>query len=180
MAGCVLPEPIFEEPPPAVPDEGILIEETIPSDTTVTAISQGAACNVTVELPEVLYPGGANPGAAPVFARFFLNLNNPNASAALTIYPLAFEGSADIRLQSANTEEPTLISLPSVTIDLSNYEAYLTQPTAGTPQPNTLEVVVSDGFSDNPTQLWLPVSQASEDPFSWYIDLTNCPSLVSP
>ena len=162
LAGCVLPEPIFEEPPPAVPDEGLVIEETLPElNTTVVAQTNSISgdCLVDVGLPEVLDPSGAT-----VFARFFLNLNNPNADQAITSFPLTFEGSGtggttDIELIEASETSVDLINLPRQEIDLNNYLPYLIQPTAGSPQPNTLQIFISDGFSNDPTQLWAPASQ---------------------
>jgi hypothetical protein len=173
LAGCVIPEPIFEEPPAPVPDEGLVIEEASPPYSSVPAQAQGLStdCFVDVSLPEVLDPSGA-----PVTARFFLNLNNANADQALTATPLPFEGSTDIALQAANEDQPTLQNLPLQVIDLNNYLAYLTQPTAASPQPNILEVFVSDGFSDDKTQLWAPSGTHSFDHTSWNIDLTGCTS----
>lgn len=177
----MLPEPIYQEAPPPVPDEGLLIEKAIPPDTTVTAHSSGVSCTVSVALPEVLYPSGANLGAATVYARFFLNLNNAEANEALTIYPLSFDGTFDLPLGPAITDEPTVLSLPTVTINLTNYETYFTQPTAGASQPNILEVFVSNGFNTDPAKnLWEPTAQASQDHNSWYVDLTNCPSFYAP
>ncbi len=180
MAGCVIPEPIFEEPPPAVPDEGLVIEETLPQSSTVTAQTVGGDCLVGVSLPEVLDPSGA-----PVTARFFLNLNNPDADQAVTALPLHFEGataagSIDVPLEVANEDEPNLINLPPQEIDLNSFLPFLTQPTGGAPQPNTLQIFISDGFSDDPTQLWAPAAQSSYAYAFWYIDLTDCPSLFIP
>jgi hypothetical protein len=165
-----------------VPDQGLVIEETLPlQNTTVVAETNSVSgdCFIDVGLPEVLDPSGAR-----VFARFFLNLYNPNADPAFTVFPLTFEGSSipgntDIELSAAGVS-PDLISLPRQVIDLNNYRPYLTQPTAGSPQPNTLQIFISDGFSNDPSQLWAPAAQSSYASTFWYVDLSHCPPPFTP
>src|SRR5208282_788849 len=114
LAGCVLPEPIFEEPPPEAPDQGLVIELPFPDSSTVVAETNPISgdCLVSVSLREVL-----NQSNAPeVTARFFLNLNNPNANQAVTALPLTFEGSGsggstDIALAQATETSLGLINL---------------------------------------------------------------------
>lgn len=184
----MLPEPVTEEPPPSTPDEAPVIQITSPAQTLVPA-SQSADgnCEITIGLPEVEDPSGA-----ALTARVFLNYNNPYLCGAedpncpATYEPLALENSGagvassfDFPLTAANVDNPMILELLPLTIDLSDYEDQLVPPSETTAAVlNYVEVVVSDGFTDANGDFIDPASGKSAIKTSWYIDLSACTELT--
>jgi hypothetical protein len=169
LAGCVIPEPITEEPPAVVPDQGLLIFSP-PPYSSVRAQPEGlsSTCIVNLSIPQVL-----DPSSAPLTARIFLNLDSSGPDQALTDAPLLFEGgTTDLQLGVANEGFPTLFSLPNQPINLSDYLPYL-QP-SGSSQPNFLSIFISDDFSDDQNTLWQPVAGKLYASVVLEIDLTEC------
>ncbi len=175
QAGCVIPEPITEEPPAVIPDEGLLIFTPLPY-SSVRAQTQGPSsdCLVNVSISQVL-----DPSSAPLTARIFLNLDSAGPPQALTDAPLLFEGgTTDLQLGEANEDEPTVFSLSNQVINLSNYLPYL-QP-SGSSQPNFLSIFISDDFSDDQATLWQPVAGKLYASVVLEIDMTGCPDFFVP
>jgi len=176
LGGCVIPEPISLATTPPTPEEGLVVTgsypplfASVPGDPDTVP----GHCVVTVGPTSVDDPSGT-----PLTARFFLNLNNSDVNdPGLTTSPLAFAGTTDIGLNPPDSNDPTVQSLPQETIDLSNRLPYLIQPSQQAQQANVLLVFVSDGFSDDASSLWQPLSGKSATNASWTIDLSQCPSL---
>ncbi len=175
-AGCVLPEPITLEPPPSNPDQAPVIATTNPLQRQVHAEEVAGQCTISLGLPEVEDPSGAT-----LTARVFLNDGNPELCTGPlcppTYQPLATEGSTDFQLEVANQDHPQLLQLPTKTFDLSLYQAYLVPPSEASSGLNYVEIVVSDGFIDSPTDFRDPAQGKSAVSTFWYVDLSKCAGL---
>ncbi|MHB8419961.1 MAG: hypothetical protein ACYDCL_17945 [Myxococcales bacterium] len=182
LGACVLPEPITEEPPPSHPDQAPVILATSPPQRIVDAQpNANGACTISIGLPLVDDPSGAT-----LTARVFLNDGNPDVQG--TSFPLALEGSGagsgdstDFTLQVANQDDPQYLDLsPALSIDLGRYQALLAPPSEAA-AINFVEIVISDGFSDAPSDpngFRDPAPGKSVAAAIWYINLSVCTNLV--